>query len=91
MTTYRRCYIAPGAAGCSMCSHGIDSHLYPSGVCTECLAAELDRLSLSEEVQDRIDQLAHALVFVVQRLERIEHHVAIRGTDASWLSERPVP
>lgn len=57
---------------CSTCHHAIGSHLFPAGVCTECMATETEHL-------------ANAIVFVVQRVERIENHVAIRNSDAEWL------
>lgn len=67
---------APVTAACPYCRHTIGSHLYPSGMCLECAADEMNtvtaRLTLSISAQERIDQLANAIVFLVQRLERVE-------------------
>ena len=60
-------------APCPTCHHLVKAHLHPSGMCIECS-------------MEQTEHLAQALVFVVQRLERIEAHVAIRGgTDAEWV------
>lgn len=72
---------------CPACEHPLGSHLYPENLCISCVNQEnvimTQRLGLHIDLQERMDQLARGHVFLVERLERLENHVAIRGTAAS--------
>ena len=81
----------PRTVICPTCQHPLGSHLYPEGLCISCVNQEnvimTQRLGLHIDLQERMDQLAQGHVFLVERLERLENHVAIRGTALSRMSD----